>query len=78
MACGCFVVATDCGGVKEVMGETGILVPPNNGDALAKAIISALLMTEKEFSTNNQKALIRIQENFDLKTVAKKWLTLYE
>lgn len=78
MACGCFVVATDCGGVKEVMGGTGILVPPNNSDALANAIISALQMTEKDILTNNQKALIHIQENFDLKTIAKKWLSIYE
>lgn len=78
MACGCLVVATDCGGVKEVMGGTGILIPPNNSEALANAIISASQMTEKEFLTNNHKALTHIQENFDLKKVAKKWLTLYE
>jgi glycosyltransferase involved in cell wall biosynthesis len=40
-ACGCPVVATRVGGVPEVCidGQTGILVEPNNPDALAEAII---------------------------------------
>jgi starch synthase len=39
-SCGTPVVATDVGGVPEVVhdGENGILVPPNNAQRLAKAI----------------------------------------
>jgi len=43
------VVATDIGGIPEAVqgGETGLLVPPGNPDALARAIIELLQNPEK-------------------------------
>jgi glycosyltransferase involved in cell wall biosynthesis len=41
MACGCAVVAADAGGTAELLGrsgETGVLVPPGEPDALASAV----------------------------------------
>jgi glycosyltransferase involved in cell wall biosynthesis len=38
MASGCPVVATDVGGVRELVGEAGVLVPPRDERALAQAI----------------------------------------
>ena len=45
MACGRPVVATPVGGVSEAVldGETGILVPPKDPDALSRAILRILL-----------------------------------
>ena len=43
MCCGAAVVATDVGGIREQLDEsTGIIVPPRNPDALARAICSML------------------------------------
>lgn len=78
MACETFVVATDCGGVKEVMGSTGILVPPKDSLALAQALIKAMEMTDVDIKKNNQKGLKYIKNKFDLQKIIKKWLTLYE
>ena len=78
MACQTFVVATDCGGVKEVMGGYGLLVPPKAPKELAQAICKALLMSTEEQRLNNQKALEYVQENFDLSKIVGKWIELYE
>ncbi len=40
MACGCPVVASAVSSIPEVVGEAGVLVPPNDEDALAQAILS--------------------------------------
>ena len=42
MSVGVPFVATDHGGVTEVLGEAGLLVPPGDADALAAAITRLL------------------------------------
>jgi glycosyltransferase involved in cell wall biosynthesis len=44
MASGTPVVATDSGGVAEVLGGTGILVPAGDDAALARGLAQALAM----------------------------------
>lgn len=78
MACDTFVVSTNCGGVKEVMGDTGILVEPQNSQALADAIIKVINMSTQSIADNNRKALERIKKNFDLNSVVAQWLEIYE
>ncbi|QIO10185.1 glycosyltransferase [Acinetobacter lanii] len=78
MACETFVVATDCGGVKEVMGGTGILVPPKNSRALSQALLNALALSKDEKIKNNQIALNYVINNFDLNVIVKKWIEIYE
>lgn len=78
MACECFVVATDCGGVKEVMGDNGILIKPNNSYELSEALNIALHKSEAEISTNNRQALEYIKSNFALEKIIRKWMKLYE
>lgn len=78
MACQTFVVATDCGGVAEVMGDTGILVPPQDSKALAEAIKQAVSKTPLEIQENNLKARQRVEELFSLEKSVQNWLKLYE
>ena len=78
MACETFVVATDCGGVKEVMGGCGLMSPINDTNALASKLISAIEMDHLERQKNNKLALKYIQENFDLNIIVSKWLEIYE
>lgn len=77
MACQTYVVATDCGGVKEVMGGTGILVPPKNSYKLADAILEAIEMNNKQILENNVTAYNYVKKNFDLKVIVEKWLDIY-
>lgn len=78
MACGAYVIATNSGGVAEVMGDTGILVPPKNSEALAQALGIAIKKTQLEVKENNLKARKRVEELFSLETSVNKWLALYE
>lgn len=77
MATNTFVVATDCGGVKEVMGHCGILVPPENSKLLAQGMLKSLNLSQNEIYLNNLKAYKHVKENFDLNFVVSKWLELY-
>ena len=69
MACQTYVVATDCGGVKEVMGDTGILVQPKNSLDLAQALMRAINLSDVEVIQNNMKAVMHVSKNFDLKII---------
>lgn len=78
MASNTFVVATDSGGVKEVMGGYGILVPPNDSEALAKGILSAINLSDEEIRINNSGARNHVSNNFDIDKIVEKWLEVYE
>ncbi|QHH93524.1 glycosyltransferase [Acinetobacter proteolyticus] len=78
MACHTFVVATDCGGVKEVLGNNGLLVPIKSPVALSQAILEALFMSDEERKLNNQNAFEYAQQNFDLNKIVGRWVELYE
>lgn len=77
MACERVVVATDCGGVREVAGDTGYLVPPQDPDALANALAHALSLTSKEKTTIGQHARERVEERYSLGTTAVRYLSLF-
>lgn len=78
MACETFVVATDCGGVKEVMGGYGLLAPPQNSERLAEQLHTAMNLSRMGINENNKKALHHVQQNFDLNKIIQQWLEIYE
>ena len=78
MACECYVVATDSGGVAEVMGDTGKRVPINDSMALANAIKEAIELNVVDRIQNNKKARMRVEEYFSLEASVQTWLALYE
>lgn len=47
MLCGCIPVATDVGGTRIAVGDTGVLVPSRNVDALADGIRAAFTMSNE-------------------------------
>lgn len=77
MACEQVVVATDCGGVKEVVGDAGFLVPPKDSVALANAIGQALTLNADERIQLGKKARHRILQHYSLSIATEKWLRLY-
>lgn len=78
MACQCFVIATDCGGSSEIMGDTGILVPKQDSILLSHALNKAFNLDEKFILENNINARNRVEEKFSLENSVNTWLDLYE
>lgn len=78
MACETFVVATDCGGVKEVMGGYGLMASPKDSKELADQLRKAINMPLNARLENNRKALNYVHENFDLEKTTLQWLKIYE
>jgi glycosyltransferase involved in cell wall biosynthesis len=77
MSCERIVVATDCGGVKEVLGESQFLVAPQNHKALSKKIDESLSLSENEAITIGLKNRQRVLDKFSIDTSVKEWNTLY-
>lgn len=77
MACERVVVATDCGGVREVIGEAGYLVKPKDFKALAQALQTALLLPATQSASFGRAARQRVIDKFSLDAVVEKWLQLY-
>jgi len=77
MACERVVVATDCGGVKEVVGDAGFLVPPKDSVAIAAALKQALTVNSDERLQLGKKARQRVLQHYSLDMATDKWLRLY-
>lgn len=73
----CPVVATDAGGVSEVVGVDRFVVPINDSDALAAKITEVLSLNQYERDkvvSSNYKHVI---EHFSIDEITSKWLHLY-
>ncbi|MCW4030066.1 MAG: glycosyltransferase family 4 protein [Candidatus Bathyarchaeota archaeon] len=76
MACGLPVVATDVGGIGEILlPEYGKLVPPNQPEKLAKAVLE---FAQVDFSRQRQEMRSRIEERFSWETNVEKLTQIYE
>ena len=78
MACEKVVVATDAGGVKEVLGDCGYLVPTRNSKALSAALKEALQLPPEAAKSLGQRARERIVSQYSLENIAKRWCEIYE
>lgn len=77
MACERLVVGTDCGGVKEVIGDAGILVPAQEPQRLAEGILKAFQLSEKEAVELGKKARERVVSHYSLKAMVDRWEEIY-
>ena len=80
MSCGVPVVSTTAGALPEVVGpdgEAGLLVPPGDADALAKAI-SRLLADDFLRRKMGEAARRRVESHFTWEEAAKKTVAVYE
>jgi glycosyltransferase involved in cell wall biosynthesis len=76
MACGVPVISTTGGALPEVVGDAGILIPPADHQALAKAIET--LLDHPELAKNlGQAGYRRVQEHFTWQKAAEKTVTAY-
>lgn len=76
MACGLPVIATDVGGIKEIlMGKYGQLVPPNQPELLAAAILD---FASIDFSTLKLELRALVEEHFSWDSNVEKLIEIYE
>lgn len=66
MACGVPCVATDVGDSREIVGNTGILVPPSDSRALANGILKMVERLKREHGYLGERARERICTYYDL------------
>ncbi|HHR6393512.1 TPA: glycosyltransferase [Providencia alcalifaciens] len=77
MSCKRIVIGTDCGGVKEVIGNNGFVVPSNDSEALSLCIEKALNLSSVEKKNIGLNARKHIENNFSLDSIITKWISLY-
>ena len=78
MAAGKPIVATNTGGIPEVVvdGETGLLVPPRDHEAMADAIVR--LMKEPDLRARMAAAgLARVRKHFSAERMVEQTLRVY-
>ncbi|WP_043274480.1 glycosyltransferase [Pseudomonas sp. PH1b] len=71
------VVATDCGGVRDVVGDQGILVEPGDVRGLAIAMREGLDMDISAARRLGKLARLRIVETYSLEKIVMSWIDLY-
>ena len=74
---GCFVVATDVGGISDIIedGETGFLVREKDPQAIADVLIS-ILGQEQKFTGIREKARRKMLSQFDWQSIADQYALL--
>lgn len=78
MACGVPCVVTDVGDSAWIVGDTGLVVAPDDPAALAVAWERLLLKSDDERQELGKLARKRIEENFSIETIARQYTNLYQ
>ena len=71
------VVATDVGGVRELLGDAGAIVPAKDSDALAAAMLDVMGKPAEERARMGCAARGRIVAEFSMEEKADRWEALY-
>ena len=71
------IVATDVGGVRELVGETGTIVSPGDPEALAQAMLYEIEKSEADRQAMGRVARKRVQDSFNIDAKADEWEALY-
>lgn len=71
------VVATDVGGVSELVGDAGLIVPAKDPGALADAMLRVMRMTQDRRDALGKAARERIRQHFDMNAKVEEWDALY-
>lgn len=77
MACERVVVATNCGGPKEFLGDCGFIIPPADAQALARGLEQAILLSKDEKEIAGKAARQRVISYFSLNAAVAEWKKLY-
>lgn len=74
MAAGVACVVTDVGDAAAIVGDTGLVVPPRDSAALARAIGRTLSdLGSEAWRQSTDQARLRVQERFSLEAMVNRW-----
>jgi len=71
------VVATDVGGIRELVGEAGLIVPPRDSAALADAMLKVMTMDEWQRGVMRRDAREQIVRQYSMDARAMDWEEMY-
>lgn len=71
-------VVTDCGDSAHVVGDTGIVIPPRDPEALARGIMAVLSWDEKQRRRNGCQARSRIERHFSVESLVEQTIRALE
>jgi len=71
------VVATDVGGVRELIVDAGRIVPARDSDALAAQMLAVMAMPVAERAAFGKRARRQIEVNYSMDAKAVEWEDLY-
>lgn len=77
MACEVLCVATDVGDAREIIGDTGIVVPPRDPEALCRGWEELARLAESERRAWGKRARDRILERYSLTSMAARYAEIY-
>jgi glycosyltransferase involved in cell wall biosynthesis len=77
MSCGIPCVATDCGDAADILGPTGLVVPPRNPEALAAAWERLISLGPDARRALGEKARDRVIAYYDLSAIIARYDALY-
>ena len=78
MAAGAPCVVTDTGESAAIVGDTGIVVPPKNPEALAEGLRKLVSMPHEQRAALGQAARARIEEHYSIESVVERYERFYE
>lgn len=78
MACGRPVVATDSGDARSIVGDTGIIVPPRDPSALARAMLELLERVQASAPELSLAARRRIEGQFSIDALVLRTVQVLE
>lgn len=77
MSCEIPCVVTDVGDCSYMVGDTGKAVPPRNSMLLAKGVMEILNLSVSERERLGDKARKRVEDNFHINVIVKKYSDMY-
>jgi len=78
MSCGIPCTVTDVGDSAWLIGDSGMVVPPRNHEALCEAWLKMIRMGSEKRRALGEKARKRIEDYFSIQMIVQKYKQLYE
>ena len=72
------VVVTDVGGVRELVGDSGVIVPAKNAERLAEAMLGLMQLSLDDRLKMGNMESVQIRDTFSMDAKADAWESLYQ